>query len=96
MNCNDRSGSWSPISVQSKMQPMKTTTYEATVENGLIELPDAVRLPEHTKVFVVVPLTEEEGERFSIVTAGDGLPVIRTTGGIITSRLVKEIEAQTT
>lgn len=77
------------------MQPMKTTTYEATVENGQIKLPDAVHLPEHTKVFVVVPLTEEESGRFSIVTADDGLPVIRAASGIITSRLVKEIEAQT-
>jgi hypothetical protein len=34
---------------------MKTTTYEATVENGQIKLSGAVRLPEHTRVFVVVP-----------------------------------------
>ena len=33
------------------------------------------------------------GERFTIVTDDDGLPVIRTTNGIITSALVKEIEA---
>ncbi len=35
---------------------MKLTTYEAVVENGQIKLADAVRLPEHTKVFVIVPL----------------------------------------
>ncbi len=35
------------------------------------------------------------GERFTIVTGDDGLPVIRTTNGVITSRLVKEIETQT-
>jgi len=81
-----------PTSVQSKMQLMKATTYEATVENGQIKLPDTVR---HTKVFVVVPLSQEESERFSIMTAHDGLPVIRTTSGTITSHLVKEIEAQT-
>ena len=73
---------------------MKATTYEATVENGQIKLLDTVHLPEHTRVFVVVPLTED-GERFTIVTADDGLPVIRTTNGVITSRLVKEIETQT-
>jgi hypothetical protein len=73
---------------------MKTTTFEATVENGQIKLPDTVHLADHTKVFVVVPLTEEP-ERFTIATADDGLPVIRTTNGVITSRLVKEIEAQT-
>ena len=37
---------------------MKDITYEATVENGQIKLPDAVHLPEHTKVFVVVPGVE--------------------------------------
>jgi hypothetical protein len=37
---------------------MKTATYEATVENGQIKLSGAVRLPEHTRVFVVVPGVE--------------------------------------
>ena len=73
---------------------MKTTTYEATVENGQIKLPETVHLPDHTKVFVVVPLTGEV-EHFTIGTGEDGLPVIRTTNGVITSRLVKEIETLT-
>jgi len=34
---------------------MKVETYEAIVENGTIKLPDVVRLPEHAKVYVVVP-----------------------------------------
>lgn len=34
---------------------MNVTTYEATVENGQIRLPEAVRLPERAKVYVVVP-----------------------------------------
>ena len=37
---------------------MKTTTYEATVENGQIKLSSAVRLPENTRVLVVVPGAE--------------------------------------
>ena len=37
---------------------MKTTTYEAIVENGQIKLPATVHLPEHTKVLVVVPDVE--------------------------------------
>ena len=37
---------------------MKTTTYEATVVNGQIKLPDTIYLPDHTKVFVVVPQTK--------------------------------------
>jgi len=39
---------------------MKVTTYEATVENGQVKLPAAVRLPEHARVYVVVPGMEEE------------------------------------
>jgi hypothetical protein len=71
---------------------MKTTTYEATVENGQIKLPETVHLPDHTKVFVVVP--DAKAEPFSVVTGEDGLPVIRTANGVITSQLVKDIEAQ--
>ncbi len=37
---------------------MKIVTYEATVENGQIRLLETVHLPEHTKVFVVVPGVE--------------------------------------
>jgi hypothetical protein len=70
---------------------MKTTTYEATVQNGHIKLPDTVHLADHTKVFVIVPQTQET---FTVVTGDDGLPVIRTTNGLITSQLVKDLEAQ--
>lgn len=38
---------------------MKVTTYEATVENGQIKLPEAVRLPEQARVYVVVPGGQE-------------------------------------
>jgi hypothetical protein len=37
---------------------MKITTYEGTVENGQIKLSEPVHLPEHTKVYVVVPGVE--------------------------------------
>ena len=37
---------------------MSVTTYEAVVENGQIRLEGAIRLPEKTKVFVVVPQAE--------------------------------------
>jgi len=75
---------------RSKIAAMKTTTYEGTVENGQIKLPETVHLPDHTKVFVVVP--DMKVEPFTIATGDDGLPVIRTTNGIITSQLVKDIE----
>jgi hypothetical protein len=34
---------------------MKVTTFEGIIENGQIRLPANVRLPEKTKVYVVVP-----------------------------------------
>lgn len=37
---------------------MKTIAYEATVKNGQIELPETARLPDHTRVYVVVPGVE--------------------------------------
>jgi hypothetical protein len=75
------------------MATMKTTTYEGTVENGQVKLPDTVHLPDHTRVFVVVP--DMKLEPFTLTTGDDGLPLIRTTNGIITSLLVKDIEALT-
>ena len=38
---------------------MKVTTYEATVENGQVKLPESVRLPEHALVYVLLPGLEE-------------------------------------
>jgi hypothetical protein len=37
---------------------MGVTTVEGIVENGQIRLPAAVRLPERTKVYVVIPDVE--------------------------------------
>jgi hypothetical protein len=34
---------------------MSVTTFEGIVENGVIRLPESVRLPERAKVYVVVP-----------------------------------------
>jgi hypothetical protein len=34
---------------------MRLETYEATVENGQIKLTAPVRLPQHAKVYVIVP-----------------------------------------
>ena len=38
---------------------MSVATYEAIVEQGQIKLPIHVRLPEHTKIYVVVPNADE-------------------------------------
>ncbi len=37
---------------------MKVTAYEGIVENGQVKLPEEVRLPEQTKVYVIVPASE--------------------------------------
>ena len=38
---------------------MKVLTYEAVVERGKVKLPETVKLPEHAKVYVVVPGVED-------------------------------------
>jgi hypothetical protein len=38
---------------------MKVLTYEAIVERGEVKLTETVRLPEHAKVYVVVPGVED-------------------------------------
>lgn len=38
---------------------MKVLTYEAIVERGEVKLTETVRLPEHAKIFVVVPGVED-------------------------------------
>lgn len=38
-------------------------TYEAVYHNGAIRLPDDVHLPDHTRVYVVVPEATREAKR---------------------------------
>ena len=38
---------------------MKVVTYEAIVERGEVKLPETVTLPEHARVYVVVPGVED-------------------------------------
>jgi hypothetical protein len=38
---------------------MKVIAYEATVENGQVKLPEAVHLPDRSRVYVLVPGVEE-------------------------------------
>lgn len=41
------------------LNTMKVLTYEAVVEQGEVKLPKTVTLPEHAKVYVVVPGVED-------------------------------------
>ena len=45
---------------------MKVKTYEAVVENGRVQLPAGVLLPEKAKVYVVVPGISEGGVRHAV------------------------------
>lgn len=39
---------------------MKVATYEGIVEGGSVRLPEEVKLPENTKVYIVVPDAEPQ------------------------------------
>jgi hypothetical protein len=56
-------------------------------------------LPANEQMQVARFIAENGGSltrhKFSVGTEGDGLPVIRANGGIITSQLVHELESQT-
>lgn len=43
---------------------MKVTTFEGIVENGQVRLPPDVRLPEKTKVYIVIPDLETGGAAY--------------------------------
>lgn len=45
---------------KNRTRNMSVTTYEGTVKNGQIRLPENVSLPENTKVYVLVPDVESE------------------------------------
>ena len=82
---------------------MKTTLNA----DGNIGIPDAIRQTDHLAAgdsFELERLTPGHylltrqppaGARFTVATAADGLPVIRAENGVITSRLVKELESRT-
>lgn len=56
-------------------------------------------LPAHEQARVAKFIAENGNSmtcrQFSVGTEGDGLPVIRANGGVITSQLVHEIESRT-
>lgn len=82
---------------------MKTTLNA----DGKIGIPDEIRQADHLSEgdsFELERLTlghylltkqPPPGARFTVTTGEDGLPVICAENGIITSRLVKDIESQT-
>lgn len=81
---------------------MKTTLNA----DGQIGIPQQIREADHLAAgdsFELERLTpghyllakqQAAGERFTVATGEDGLPIIRVGNGVITSRLVAEIESQ--
>lgn len=73
---------------------MSNVTIEVQIDNGTVRPVGCESLPEHGRGLLLL-LSEGAGNGkagFSIECAPDGLPVIRTQGGVITSALVREIE----
>jgi len=56
---------------------------------------DAFELERLTPGHYLLTRQPPPGSRFTAATAEDGLPVIRTENGTITSRMVKDVESQT-
>ena len=75
--------------------------------DGKIDIPDEIRRTDHLTAgdsFELERLTtghylltkqQPSGASFIVAIGEDGLPVLRTENGVITARLVKEIESQT-
>ena len=82
---------------------MKTTLNA----DGLIDIPQQIREADHlapgdsfelerlTPGHYLLAKQPAPGGQFTIATGEDGLPVIRVANGVITARLLKEIESQT-
>ena len=78
----------------------------ALTENGQIGIPPEIRRTDHLEpgtLFSFDRLTPGHylltklaapPQRFTLATADDGLPVIRGLGGVITAKMVKDIESQ--
>lgn len=55
---------------------MPVTTFPGTIENGQVKLAANVHLPENTKVFVVVPDSDEKanGKKFDLAELVSRMP----------------------
>lgn len=56
---------------------------------------DSFELERLTPGHYLLTKQQPPGARYTVAIGEDGLPVIRTENGVITSRRVKEIESQT-
>jgi len=73
---------------------MSMVTIEVEIEHGKVTPIDPHLLPDRGRGLLTV-LTGAPCDKafaFSVGSEADGLPVIRTQGGVITAELVREIE----
>ena len=73
---------------------MRMVTIEVQIDHGKVTPIEPELLPERGRGLLTV-LSGAPGDRAPAVSIGseeDGLPVIRTEGGVITAELVREIE----
>ena len=73
---------------------MSMLTIEVAIDHGRLTPVEPQLLPEHGRglLTVLTAAPSNRTVRFSVESEADGLPVIRTQGGLITSALVREIE----
>jgi len=96
-----------PVLVKPASEDYKNAMKTTLNTDGKIGIPDEIRRTDHLAagdLFELQRLTPghylltkqpASASRFTIATAEDGLPIIRGENGLITSRLVKEIESET-
>jgi hypothetical protein len=73
---------------------MNLVTIEVEIDHGKVTPVGSQALPDRGHVFLtVLPSGHASGTAtFSVENESDGLPVIRTQTGVITSQMVREIE----
>ncbi len=93
--------------VKTGQKEYKNTMKTTLDAGGQICIPDEIRSTDHLAAgdsFELERLTpghylltkqQSAGAHFTVAEGEDGLPVIRTENGVITSQLVKELESQT-
>ena len=74
---------------------MSLLTVEIEIDHGKLTPANPHLLPEHGRGLLTLLPDGAAARAVSIGTGADGLPVIRSTGGVITSALVREIESLT-
>ncbi len=79
------------------MTAMSATSIEVTIQDGKIEPVDPHQLPMNGRGWLTISTPAAIGDepRVWVEPNADGLPVFHTNGPVLTSEMVKQIEAST-